>query len=247
MSNRDFKNSARTGGSRARAQTASAKKPSGKSGGGSMVAGLLVGLIVGVAVVVGAVMYFSRATTPFTNMQKLERRSAASAGEAEVLAPDAGTRLTEQPPAQEAKIVTLPDTPPAVDGAVKPGAGQKAEAKPAEAANSEQEFDFYKILPGKLEAVPGQEEAAKSVPSSSAKRSYLQVGAFQQENEADNLKAKLALLGMEAKIQSVNVPDKGLLHRVRIGPFSRVEELERIKTQLKQNGLESAVVKADNS
>lgn len=248
MSNRDFKNSSRAG-SRARAQTVSAKSSGKSGGGGGMMAGILVGLIVGVAVVVGAVMYFNRASTPFTNMQKLERRSgAASAGAAEVLAPEVGTRLTEQPKA----AAVVPETPSAASSAAapsKPAEAHKPEGKPQEAAKSEQqEFDFYKILPGKLEAVPGQEETAKPpTPSSSNKRIYLQVGAFQHENEADNLKAKLALLGVEAKIQSVNLPDKGLLHRVRIGPFSRAEELERTRTQLKQNGLDSAVVKANNS
>lgn len=212
-------------------------------------AGILVGLIVGVAVVVGAVMYFNRASTPFTNMQKMERRSStASTGAAEVLSPEVGSRLVQQP-AEASKVVSTPVVP-AANGAeasqAKSADAHKADGKAPEAAKSDQqEFDFYKILPGKLDAVPGQDEVVKTPPVN--KRAYLQVGAFQHENEADNLKAKLALLGVEAKIQSVSVPDKGLLHRVRIGPFSRAEELERTRTQLKQNGLDSAVVKADNS
>ena len=77
------------------------------------------------------------------------------------------------------------------------------------------------------------------------KKIYLQVGAYQKEVDADNMKAKLALLGVEANIQSVNSSDKGLLHRVRIGPLTRSEDVERLRGQLKANGLNPTPVKAD--
>jgi cell division protein FtsN len=250
MSNRDFKNTSRSG-SKGRGQTSS--KSSGKGGG--VMAGVLVGLIIGVAVVVGAVMYFNRATTPFTNLQKIERRGQpASTAATEVLAPEVGNRLSDQKPGMQSQTqvpAPLPDAssagvPPGAP-ATKPSSSQKAQ-KSDSAKQDQQEFDFYKILPGKLDAVPGDDSAVKAPPAAPAgKRTYLQVGAFQHESEADNLKAKLALLGVEANIQSVNVPDKGLLHRVRVGPFSRPDELERVRNQLKQNGIEASVVKSDNS
>jgi cell division protein FtsN len=61
----------------------------------------------------------------------------------------------------------------------------------------------------------------------------------------DNLKAKLALLGVEAKIQSVSIPDKGMVHRVRVGPLSKQEDVDRVRAQLKQDGINAAVVKAE--
>ena len=73
----------------------------------------------------------------------------------------------------------------------------------------------------------------------------MQLGSFQNQDEADNLKAKLALLGVEAKIQSVTVPEKGLVHRVRVGPYSRQDEVDRVKAQLKQDGIGATVVKAE--
>lgn len=251
MSNRDFKSAPRA--ARGRAQTSN--KSSGKGSGGGLMAGILVGLIIGVAAVVGAVMYFNRASTPFTNLQKLDRRSqpASAAAATEVLAPGVSSKLTDQPPGGQASQVL--SQPPAPNSPVSPlpsspegsaPAGKSKTPSSQDGSQSQQEFDFYKILPGKLDAVPGQ-SAPTPVPSAVAKSFWLQVGAFQHEGEADNLKAKLALLGVEAKIQSVNMPDKGLLHRVRVGPFSRADELERVRGQLKQNGLDASVVKADNS
>lgn len=216
-------------------------------------AGILVGLIIGVAAVVGAVMYFNRASTPFTNLQKLDRRSqpASSAAAPEVLAPGVSGKLTDQVSGGQASqpLAVVPSAPSVP--AAKPPASSVPAAQPKaqsrqDGSQSQQEFDFYKILPGKLDAVPGQGAPAPA-PGAAAKSFWLQVGAFQHEGEADNLKAKLALLGVEAKIQSINVPDKGLLHRVRIGPFNRAEELERVRSQLKQNGLDASIVKTDNS
>ena len=46
---------------------------------------------------------------------------------------------------------------------------------------------------------------------------YLQAGAFEDPSEADNLKARLALMGVEASVQKVDVPDKGTMHRVLTG------------------------------
>ena len=90
------------------------------------------------------------------------------------------------------------------------------------------------------------EEAVQNVrpaPGDSKETFYLQAGAFHALNEADNMKARLALLGIEATIQSNPATDRGMLHRVRIGPFSRVEEVNRTRETLKQNGIESTLIK----
>ena len=70
------------------------------------------------------------------------------------------------------------------------------------------------------------------------------LGAFAREMEADNLKARLALLGVDAKIQSTTT-EKGLLHRVRIGPLGRSEDVDRLRAQLKAEGMNPTPVKAD--
>lgn len=87
--------------------------------------------------------------------------------------------------------------------------------------------------------------AAAEKKSTSAAREtfFLQTGSFQSAPEADNLKARLALLGLEATIQQRTLPDKGIWHRVRVGPYIDVEELNRVRDVLKQNNIEVALVK----
>lgn len=105
-------------------------------------------------------------------------------------------------------------------------------------------FDFYTILPGSEEPVSEQEIKQATKQEGAAKDSYfLQVGSFQAAAEADNMKARLALLGLEAVIQTADIPDKGVWHRVRIGPFTNIEDMNRSRTLLAQNDIPSSLVK----
>jgi len=72
---------------------------------------------------------------------------------------------------------------------------------------------------------------------------FLQVGAFQTVQEADNMKAKLALLGIEAIVQTVTIPEKGVLHRVRVGPFTDIAQISKAKNELNDNGFKADVIK----
>ena len=127
-------------------------------------------------------------------------------------------------------------------------ADQKAAdaSKPAKAEDKPR-FDFYRILPGKEEPVTERQmrEAAKQPPKPGApKESYfLQAGSFPNPADADSLKAKLALMGMEANVEPANVAGKGTWYRVRLGPYTRVDEINRIRQQLTQNGIEVSLVK----
>ena len=122
----------------------------------------------------------------------------------------------------------------------------KSEEKAAKAAESKPRFDFYKILPGIEEPATDQQlrDSQKKKSTAAARETfYLQAGAFQGAPDADNLKARLALLGVEATIQTTTLPDKGVWHRVRVGPYTSVEELNRARNTLKQNGIETALIK----
>src|SRR5690606_5080871 len=123
-----------------------------------------------------------------------------------------------------------------------------AEQKAATEDTEKPRFDFYTILPGT--ETQGQEQVIQSreTPVTAAPETYfLQVGAFQTEQEADNMKAKLALQGMEAIVQTVEVANKGVLHRVRVGPFNDVNEINSVRAQLAQNGFPADLVKTNSS
>ena len=104
------------------------------------------------------------------------------------------------------------------------------------------EFDFYKILPGWEEAVTDREFKRKSAVADKDVY-YLQVAAFPDPAGADNLKARLALSGIESKIQTAELPDGKIWHRVRLGPFSDQNELNHSREALKRLELEANLIK----
>ena len=93
-------------------------------------------------------------------------------------------------------------------------------------------FDFYKILPGSEEPVTEKDlkAAAKAKPEESKDIYFLQAGSFQNPADADNRKAQLAILGFEAAVEPVNLPDKGTWYRVRLGPYTKIDEINKMRS-----------------
>jgi cell division protein FtsN len=130
----------------------------------------------------------------------------------------------------------------------KAGPGLPEAPRQGKAEETKPRFDFYRILPGQEEAVTDQQmkqaaQAAAKAGTPPSDTYILQAGAFQNPADADNLKARLALLGLEAAVEPTNLPDKGVWYRVRLGPYARVDEINRVRAQLAQNGVEASVVK----
>lgn len=192
-----------------------------KNAGGTLL-GLFIGLVIGLLIAFGVTWYINKAPLPFQNK-------------------------TEAVPGTANEKTTEATTEPAP----LPG-------KPGDKPREKQRFEFYGILEGKQQATPGSEPGAVVVtpaaPASgaasptpteakSAALFFLQAGAFQKVQDADNLKAKLALMGLEASVQEVTVADKGTMQRVRVGPFHSPEEMNRARTSLAQAGVQATVVK----
>ena len=192
--------------------------------GGSLLAGILIGMVLGVAIAAWVAWYILKTPLPFANKEPREPVQ---------LVPDA---VKPAP----AKTALAPDS----------AASGVGEGKPR--------FEFYKVLTDKPDtAAPAPKDSGKPLAAERkptpahpddkviAKESYLlQAGAFSSADDADKLKAKLAMLGMEASVQTVTVPDKGVLHRVRLGPFKGADEMNRTLAMLKQNGVDATPIRA---
>ena len=190
--------------------------PTGNRNRGGTLIGIFVGLVLGVVIAAGVVWYMNKMPNPF------QAREKQSGKNGEGHKPD-GTAES-------------PGAPAPLPG--KPG------DKTSEKAGEKPRFEFYKILPGAEEAAPqpAPKSERKTEPSG-GDTLYLQAGAFQNPADADNLKAQLALMGVEASVQQVNVPEKGIMHRVRIGPYRAPDEMSKVRTLLAQNGIQATVVR----
>jgi cell division protein FtsN len=98
-------------------------------------------------------------------------------------------------------------------------------------------FDFYSMLPNFEVIIPEQEP---DVSTDSATKAVvqpgvyvLQAGSFTQHADADRRRAQLALQGIESTIQRVTIDDK-TYHRVRIGPIEDLEQLNVVRSRLRE-------------
>jgi cell division protein FtsN len=113
-------------------------------------------------------------------------------------------------------------------------------------------FDFYKILPRGEEPVTEKQlkermrAAAKGQAGAGTDVYFIQAGSFQNPAEADNQKARLAILGIDSSVEPAALPDKGTWYRVRIGPYTKLDDINRVRQTLAQNGITASVVKLKN-
>ena len=137
--------------------------------------------------------------------------------------------------------------PPASDLGARPESRpQRDEPLPAAPEEDKFDFDFYEMLP-KFEVVipetesdarPDKEPVAVEEPGSYV----LQAGSFSGFADADRMKANLALLGIESRIQKVTI-DTNTYHRVRVGPMDDLTELNRVRRQLRDARIEVMVIR----
>lgn len=113
-------------------------------------------------------------------------------------------------------------------------------------------YDFYTVLAEREVQIPDNElaeqarrESAAPTPPAKSERYLLQAGAFGDARDAEAVKARLALIGLVARVESGQVKGNAV-HRVRLGPYPTARELEAAKRQLAENGIGDAIaIRAD--
>jgi len=139
-------------------------------------------------------------------------------------------------------------TPGGVSPAETP-ARPLAERKPKSEAVEEQQtadrFDFYEMLPRFEVVIPELERGAptpRDKPVEMPGSYILQAGSFKNFADADRMKARLALLGVEAEIQRVTIDDN-TWHRVRVGPMDDLDRVNGLRSKLRQSEIDAFVVR----
>jgi cell division septation protein DedD len=102
------------------------------------------------------------------------------------------------------------------------------------------------VTPAPIEdkSAPAPGAALPSVASAAdgGARLMLQTGAFKSAQDADAMRARLALLGLDARVSQVTQEGATVLYRVRIGPYRELDDLSGIRRTLSENGIEAQVV-----
>ncbi|MDD2914242.1 MAG: SPOR domain-containing protein [Gallionella sp.] len=190
-----------------------------RKSGSPLLTGILVGMVIGVGLAAGLAWYIMKSPSPFVQKEQVVSKPPVVA--AKPIAPAAAAASDMQPEAAASGVT---------DG------------KPR--------FEFYKVLTDKQDATVGasgkadKQQSGKqtidSKPAAAGESSYLQSGSFSSADDAEKLKARLAILGVEASIQTVTIPDKGVWHRVRSGPYKNTAEMDSARSLLKQNGVDAS-------
>ncbi len=206
-----------------------------KKSSGSLLLGVLIGYALGLMSAIGIWMYISESPSPFLAPEKTSNQTVL-----EPIKSPLDSQATEQ------KTVTVDDT--------------------------KNKFDFYDILPGVDEPAFDQEtipvaQAPIPVPVAPPPQTspivtpqqeipvdnvqmehyFLQAGSFRSSNDAESQKARLALLGVVADIQSADLAERGVWYRVRVGPFIRMTKVEEVRASLQLNGIDTHFIKVSEN
>lgn len=206
-------------------RSTASRKSDRNSRGGTLI-GMFFGLVIGLVVAFGVAWYLQSAPLPFMDRSGHVDRS------------------NEVEPSQPASLPGKPGDQPIN-------------------APDKQRFEFYKILPSDPAADGAPSQAAPAAPPGVTDAGgaatgttdagtagagehnllYLQAGAFHKAAEADNLKAKLALMGFETSVQEAEIAGKGVVYRVRVGPYDNSGEMNQARQLLSQAGIQASLVR----
>jgi cell division protein FtsN len=215
-------------------------KHNNKQAGGTLL-GVVIGLIIGLSIAVVVAITIKNTPLPFTNKNKHDKVAGPTADQmADINKPLYGSKEAAKQASRE--FIKIPGEDAA---AVKPADQKVAKADPKTAAAAVVKIDNKATSADKAlveKTVAEKLAAEKAKPAEDKYTYYLQAGAFRELNDAENTKARLALLGLGASI-SEKESENGMLYRVRVGPFSELEAMNRTKGKLSDNGVDVAIVR----
>lgn len=192
---------------------------------GGFVMGVVAGLLIGLALALGVALYITKAPIPFINKvpQRTAEQDNAEAERNRNWDPNAalGGRAQPKPAPPTASAAGAASAPP-VAAAAMPAASRPAARDPAA------------ILSG----------SPTPAPAAEAFIYFVQAGAYTRSEDAEQQRAKLALLGQTAKITEREQAGR-VVFRVRMGPFPARDEADALKTKLQDSSLETQIVRVE--
>ena len=223
---------------------------------GSTLTGIIIGLIIGLGIAVAVALVITKGQSPFTDRSNKMGRPAdlepsqASDPNKPLYGNRDAAREANREITERANRPAAPAAPEA-DPLGQAIAGMQSQQQPAPAPSTPAAPAAAPAAPAAAPAAPAASAAAPSpAPATAAAPAaggdgtiyYLQAGAFREMSDAENTRAKLALLGFEAAI-SDRTTDGGVLHRVRVGPYNGPEAMNKARAKLLDSGIDVAIVR----
>ena len=210
---------------------------------GSVIVGVIIGVVLGLAAALAVAVYVTKVPVPFLNKgpSRTAEQDAAETKKNQNWDPNAP--LYGKNPAKAASA-------PAVAASAPAAAASSAKAKDGKDAK-DKEAEKAKDKTLEPPAVVGRPPPADPLGDLAAARSgvaadpflyFVQAGAFRTAEDAEAQRAKLSLMGVEAKVLEREQAGRQVF-RVRVGPFDKKEDADRSKEKMEAGGFETALVR----
>jgi len=189
---------------------------------GGTILGLIIGIVIGLAVALLVALYVTKTPVPFLNkgQNRTPEQDAAEEKKNKDWDPNAPLYNKSKPSAPAASVPKPAVKPATPAPAVKPAA--KPDAKPA--------------------SIDPLGDLARAKAGTDPFAYFIQVGAFRTPEDAETQRAKLSLTGVQAKVTEKEQSGRQIF-RVRVGPYDKKDEAEKIKDQIEAAGYETALVR----
>ena len=218
-------------------------KPQHRQRGGTLL-GLIVGAVIGLGAALAVAVYVTKVPVPFMN-KGVSRNADSDAAEAQKNRdwnPNGGLagKTPIKPP-----VVPQPEVPPLV---TTPGPVVVTPTEPAVAVIAPKRPAVATVKPpvssdplGDLVKSRG-DTAAAATAGTDPFSYFIQAGAFRTPEDAEQQRARLSLLGMQARVSEREQAGR-TVYRVRLGPFDKKDDADRAKDRLDNNSIETALVR----
>ena len=203
---------------------------------GNVIVGIIIGVVLGLAVALAVAVYVTKVPVPFLNKGQTRSPDQDAAESRKNKDWDPNAPLYGKNPARPAtpgpQVITPDHTPPAPPVATIPAPSVTPDKAP----------------PAVTGRVPGKDPLGEFATAKAAAANtdpfiyFVQAGAFRSPEDAEAQRAKLSLMGVDAKVSEREQSGRQVW-RVRVGPFEKKEDADRQKEKLEGSGVESALVR----
>lgn len=214
---------------------------------GGTIIGFIIGVVVGLGAALAVAVYVTKVPVPFLNkgQNRTADQDAAEAKKNQNWEPNAPLQgKTPARPAASGAVGSAPAaSAPAPATAPTPAPAPKAAASaPATVASAPKADNKPENKPAVSADPLGDLARAKAGATADPFLYFIQVGAYRTPEDAETQRAKLSLIGLEAKVTEREQAGR-TVYRVRVGPFNSKDEADKLQQRLESNGLEAALVR----